>query len=261
MGHTGTLDPIATGVLPIFYGKATKAIKYLKNTDKEYLAGFKLGVKTDTKDFTGRVIKQEKSSIQKKEWEEALKKFIGKIEQTPPMYSAVKVNGVALYKLARQGKRVDRPKRTVYIFKIKSIKFDEKKQEGIIQIFCSSGTYIRSLVEDIAMSLKTFAMIVSLNRVMACGFSIKQSLSLDEVKILKERDILNRYVLPVDFIFKELKSIELDQNLEKKFLNGVVFKLKERLKEKSLVRVYAGGRFLGVAKNEDESLKVEKIFV
>ena len=260
MGHAGTLDPIATGVLPVFFGKATKAIKYLKNTDKEYIAEFKLGVKTDTKDFTGNILKREKTNIKKEEWEEALRKFVGEIEQIPPMYSAVKVDGVALYKLARQGKSVNRPKRNVYIFKIESVKFNEQKQEGVVKICCSSGTYIRTLIEDIAMSLKTVAVIVSLKRVMACGFCLNESLSLDEIKIFKEQNILDKHMLPVEFIFKELKKIRLDNVLAKKFLNGVQVQAEEKLQDESLVRVY-NKKFLGIAKIKDGIVQIEKSFI
>ncbi len=247
--------------MPVFYGKATKAINFLQDKDKTYLAKFKLGVKTDTKDITGEILKEEKSSVKKKEFEKVLELFLGKIFQIPPMYSAVKVSGVALYKLARQGKVVERKEREVLIYSLKCLEFDEKKQEGILEVFCSSGTYIRTLVEDIALKLGTYGVLLELERTKACGFSIDESLKIEEVKRLKEEENLEKYVKTIDEIFRDLGKISLSLKEQEKFLNGVRLKIEgmENFKEKDMVRVY-GEKFLGLAHNEDGFLKIDRIF-
>lgn len=247
--------------MPVFYGKATKAINFLQDKDKEYVARFKLGVKTDTKDITGKILKEEKSSVLKEELEKVLGLFIGKIYQIPPMYSAVKVSGVALYKLARQGKVVERKKRKVLIYSLKCLEFDEKNQEGVLKIFCSSGTYIRTLVEDISLKLGTYGVLLELERTKACGFSIEESLKIEEVKKLKEEERLEKYIKTIEEIFKNLREVRLNSKEQEKFLNGVRLKVDEmkNFKEKEMVRV-CGEKFLGLAHNENGFLKIERVF-
>ena len=177
------------------------------------------------------------------------------------MYSAVKVSGVALYKLARQGKVVERKEREVLIYSLKCLEFDEEKQEGILEVFCSSGTYIRTLVEDIALKLGTYGVLLELERTKACGFSIDESLKIEEVKRLKEEEKLEKYVKTIDEIFRDLGKISLSLKEQEKFLNGVRLKIEgmENFKEKDMVRVY-GEKFLGLAHNEDGFLKIDRIF-
>lgn len=247
--------------MPIFYGKATKAINFLQDKDKEYIARFKLGVKTDTKDITGEILKEEESSVLKEELEKVLELFVGKIFQIPPMYSAVKVSGVALYKLARKGEVVERKEREVLIYSLKCLEFDEKKQEGVLKVFCSSGTYIRTLVEDIALKLGTYGVLLELERTKACGFSIEESLKIEEVKRLQQEEKLEKYIKTIDEIFKDLGEINLNLKEQEKFLNGVMLKINDlkKFKEKEMVRVY-GEKFLGLAHNENGFLKIDRIF-
>lgn len=156
VGHTGTLDPLATGVLPILLGDATKLSDYLMDHDKEYIAVLKLGQKTDTADSEGKVIEEKiVPNINIKNVEEVMSTFIGEIQQIPPMYSAIKVNGKKLYDLARQGKEIERKSRTVKIYSINNIKLDEENDEIEFIVNCSKGTYIRTLCEDIAEKLNT----------------------------------------------------------------------------------------------------------
>ena len=259
VGHSGTLDPIATGVLPIFFGKATKAISHIQNTDKEYFAKFRFGVKTDTKDITGEVIKEEKSFVLKESLEEILKFFVGEILQKPPMYSAVKVNGVALYKLARRGEVIERAKRLVKIYGLKCLEFDEEKQEGFLQIFCSSGTYVRTLIEDIAFKLNTYGVLLNLQRTMACGFHLKDCLDLEYIETLKREKKLKFHIILIEDLFKGLEKIELSLKEQKSFLNGVKIPLKISRKENEMFSVY-GEKFLGIAKSEKGFLKIIRFF-
>ncbi len=259
MGHTGTLDPIATGVLPVFFGNATKAISFLQNTDKEYLATLKFGVKTNTKDLTGKILVEEKTNVKKDELAKILKSFIGEVEQTPPMFSAVKFNGVALYKLARKGETVKRKKRIVKIHSLELIEFNEKEQTAKFKVLCSSGTYVRSLIEDVAKKLGTVAVMTSLKRTMACGFFLKECFSLKELESLKEKNELNLAFKPVEDIFLNLKRVNISLKEKEKLLNGEKIKIEEKIKENELVRVYKE-EFLGIASFKEGFLCVNKIF-
>ena len=257
MGHSGTLDPMAVGVLPIFLNKATKAIKYLKNTDKEYLAEFMLGIKTDTKDITGKILEKEKSFVEKEQLIECLNFFKGEIFQMPPMYSAVKVNGVSLYKLARKGITVKRKKRAVKIYNLSCVEFSQQKQTGVLKISCSSGTYVRSLIEDLAKKLKTIGVLTNLKRTKACGFCLKNSLTLNEVETKKEQ--INYLITPIEEIFSNLNSLKLSLNEQKAFLNGAKLQFKTNEEKGSFFKVY-GTDFLGLGVLKDGFLKVEKNF-
>ncbi len=259
MGHSGTLDPIATGVLPIFFGKATKVISFLQNTDKEYVARFKFGVETDTKDYTGKVIKTTKKVILKKELEEKIKEFKGKIWQTPPMYSAVKVNGKPLYLLARKGEVVERKKRQIFIYSLKCVDFNETSQEGELKVLCSSGTYIRSLICDLAKALESFGVLTELKRTKACGFCLNECLTLEEVKNLKEKEMLELKIYDKEYPFLNLKKIVLDELQAKQFMNGVKIKIKKPAEE-NMFRIYYKN-FIGFAHYEDGFLKADRVFV
>lgn len=259
MGHCGTLDPLAVGVLPIFLNKATKAIKYLKNTDKEYLAEFKFGIKTDTKDITGKILKEQKAFVEKKDLINCLNFFKGEIFQTPPMYSAVKVNGVSLYKLARKGIVVKRKKRLVKIYNLSCVCFNSKTQLGVLKISCSSGTYVRSLVEDLAAKLNTFAVLTNLKRTKACGFFLEKSFSLKEVEKNYKDKKINELIIPIEEIFSNLNSLKLGLNQQKAFLNGAILKFKTNEKKAGFFKVY-GTEFLGIGVLKDGFLKVEKNF-
>ena len=178
-GHTGTLDPMATGVLPILLGKATRAASLLEDTSKEYRAEFAFGYATDTQDSTGEVLARSDVRVTKDALLAALPHFRGNILQEPPMYSAVRKDGKRLYELARQGITVEREKRPVTIETLECIRFDEASQTGALEVRCSKGTYIRTLCADIAAALGTYGVMTALRRTSACGFSLEDAVPLD----------------------------------------------------------------------------------
>lgn len=235
VGHIGTLDPMATGVLPILLGECTKLSDYLINHDKQYIAVLKLGKKTTTGDSEGEIIEEkEVPSLSKEILNEVISKFIGEIEQIPPMYSAIKINGEKLYNLARQGKEVERKPRKVKIYSIDNIKI--QKDEIEFRVECSKGTYIRTLCEDIAESMHTCGYMKSLRRTRVGEFSLN-----DVGRCISIEEVLNKkpeYVL---------KNNELD-----KLLNGV--KIQVQLQD-GLVRIYNERKFIGVGEVEKNKLK------
>lgn len=249
VGHTGTLDPNATGVLPILIGNATKISKYLVEHSKTYIATLKLGEKTDTGDNEGNVIEKayEFNNITKNKIEEVLKGFIGKQTQTPPMYSAIKVDGKKLYEYAREGKTIKVNPREIQIYSIKLFSFN-KKDEIIFEVECSKGTYIRTLCEDIAKKLGTIGYMKELERTKVNEFSIENSIKIDELT----PNIIESKLITIDRIFKENKRINLDNRKLELFLNGVqlTYKLKD-----GLYRVYNESSFIGLGTVKNELLK------
>lgn len=217
IGHTGTLDPIATGVLVLCVGKATKIAEILTSAEKEYIAEVMLGVSTDTLDNTGKILFEENITLSKDEIEKSLNKMLGFYEQEVPIYSAVKINGKKLYEYAREEKNVELPKRMVEIKKIKLIsepKYENGKTIFKFKCLVSKGTYIRSLIRDIALKLNTVGIMTSLNRIKQGDFSIEQSYNLEQIKnndfkLLKIEECLNQY-----------KIVTVDSFLETKIKNG-----------------------------------------
>ncbi len=203
VGHTGTLDPMATGVLPILLGKATRCAPFLEDTNKEYQAQFQLGTATDTQDSTGNVVAVSEHKVTRQELEQVLPQFRGEILQLPPMYSAVQKDGQRLYVLARQGIEVEREKRPVTIFKCELVSFDENTQTGTLCVACSKGTYIRTLCHDIGTALGACGMMTALRRTIACGFTLEQTIPLQKAKqIIEQGGTLQDRVLPIDSIFR-----------------------------------------------------------
>ena len=182
IGHTGTLDPMATGVLPLLIGRAAKAADLLPDTDKEYMAGFRLGERFDTGDVTGKIIETSPARASEGDLLRALERFRGDIMQTPPMYSAVSVGGQRLYKLARQGIEIEREPRPVHIGRLELASFDEKEQRGTLAVACSKGTYIRALIEDIARAAGTLGVMTALRRTKACGFTVRAAVTLEDLR-------------------------------------------------------------------------------
>ena len=220
IGHAGTLDPMATGVLPILIGKATKVQSILPDETKEYVAEFKLGIKSDTQDITGNIIEEKPCNIKKEDVKKVSDNFIGDIKQIPPMYSAVKQNGKRLYDLARQGIEVERRERSIKIYKLELISFLEKTQEAKILVGCSKGTYIRTLCVDIGDKLDCGAVLTSLRRTLACSFSIKDSITLDEAKRLASEKILFEKLIPVEKIFDCYPRVFVTEAQANRFING-----------------------------------------
>lgn len=215
VGHSGTLDPMATGVLPVFLGKATKSIQYFANGDKEYLAEMTLGIKTDTGDAEGVTLTRvnlndnsaaniplpEGEGMRVRAVEEKLKKYIGEIEQVPPMYSAVKINGQRLYKLARKGIEIERPARKVTIHKIELLNYEDGENSKVtIDVHCSKGTYIRQLVVDIGDDLGCGAHLSKLVRTYAHPFHITQALNMETIVTLAGLKRLESVIIPVDSV-------------------------------------------------------------
>ena len=181
LGHAGTLDPMATGVLPVFVGKATKACDILPDTKKAYIAGFKLGMTTDTLDITGKVLEQKQANVSREQLEGIKAQFVGEITQLPPMYSAVKVDGKRLYQLAREGKTVERTPRKCVVHSIEITAFDEALQQGTLEISCEKGTYVRTVIDDMGQALGVGAVMTSLVRTYSGGFDIESCLTIDEI--------------------------------------------------------------------------------
>ena len=225
VGHTGTLDPLATGVLPILVGDATKLSKYLIEHDKIYIAKVVLGERRTTGDLEGEVIETKDtdiSKIKKEEIEELLKSFLGESKQVPSIYSAIKVNGKKLYEYAREGKEVEVPERTIFIKNIRLLNIDNDDNSFEYEVEVSKGTYIRTLSEDIAKKLGTVGYLSNLRRIKVDKFDIDQSVTLEELEENKDNDeFKNKYLLKTEDVFKDLKVIILNRRKEELFLNGV----------------------------------------
>lgn len=240
VGHTGTLDPMATGVLPLLIGKGTLCSKYLINHDKVYKVQLTLGVKTDTADSEGSIIEEKKvpqEAFKKKRIEEVLETFLGKQEQIPPMYSAIKVKGKKLYEYARKGQAVEVQPRLIEIYKIKLLKINRKEKQIEFQVACSKGTYIRSLCEDIAEKIGTVGYMSKLNRVQVGNFSIEQAISIEQ---LEEGEIP---YITIEEIFSDRQEILLEKQRLQPFFNGVKLTMK---KPDGVYRIYCNQQFIGI---------------
>lgn len=257
VGHTGTLDPMATGVLPICIGKATKVCDMLTVTDKCYIAKIKLGVTTDTQDVTGNILTQSDKKVTAEEFENAAKSFIGEIEQIPPMFSAIKKDGKKLYELARKGITVEREPRKITIHNIEILDTDLENSFAYIKVYCSKGTYIRTLCEDIGNMLGVGGTLAELRRVNSGGFDICDCHTTEE---LQNADDISQFILPVDSVFSEYKKIVLSEELAEKLKNGIRIRYKDLDCDKKY-RIYShDGEFLAVSDYNGIELVTEKTF-
>ena len=260
-GHTGTLDPMATGVLPVAVGNATRFIDLLPSHDKGYRASFRLGTTTDTLDVTGTVLTTSDNIPDEEEVKKAITHFTGTIEQLPPMYSAIKKDGKRLYELARQGIEVEREKRTVTIYNCGFVSFENG--EYTIDVKCSKGTYIRSLISDIGEMLGCGAVMTRLRRTLSNGFSIEEAHTEDE---LKGAEDISAYIIPVDKALEAYPAIKVSEAQAKRFRNGGELD-SARLHAKltpSLYRVYSpDNKFLGLGeyRENETNLFVKRVFV
>ena len=211
IGHTGTLDPMATGVLPILIGNATKAQSLLPESDKEYEATFSFGITTDTLDITGKVLSQTESNVKSEDLEAVLPQFRGDIMQLPPMYSAVSKDGVRLYELARKGLVTEREARPITVYKLDLLNFDEQLQSAQILVKCSKGTYIRSICDDIGQALGCGAVMTSLRRVTACGYTLDDAITLEKAKELSENGMLEEYLRPTESVLRVIRQLKLQR--------------------------------------------------
>lgn len=258
IGHSGTLDPMATGVLPVFVGRATKAIDIIPDRKKEYAAGFSLGFSTDTLDITGNITERSGAKASEEEVRRALSGFIGKITQIPPMYSAVRVGGKRLYDLAREGKTVERPPREIEIFSLELSEFDGESGSGKIEMCCSKGTYVRTLIDDLGRKLGTLGTMTSLVRTYSQGFSLGECIGIEEfAEAFSERG--GKALLSVERCFEEYPKIELSAAQERMFKSGVRLDGK-RIRGFSGDGVYRaeGSEFLGLAEAADREVRVLK---
>lgn len=257
VGHTGTLDPLAQGVLPILIGKGTQCSKYLVNHDKKYCVELKLGKRTETLDAEGKIIEEKEipqnmlEQSNKSNIEKTLKTFEGEIEQKPPIYSAIKVKGKKLYEYARKGQEVEIPTRkiTIYSIELKQI----KKEENIIifDVSCSKGTYIRTLCEDIAKKLNTIGYMQNLLRIQVGEFNIKDSITLT-MENKTDLENIEKNIITIEKIFSKYPKVNIEQSKIKHFLNGV--KITQKL-EDGIYRIYTNNKFIGTGTIKEKLLK------
>ncbi|MBR3972255.1 MAG: tRNA pseudouridine(55) synthase TruB [Ruminococcus sp.] len=269
IGHCGTLDPNATGVLPVLLGRAAKAQDILPNHDKSYIAEFVLGKVTDTLDIWGEVIKEEKTSVTKDRLLSVFPNFTGEIEQIPPMYSAVQVNGQRLYDLARKGIEVERKPRRITVYSLELLEFEEQTQRGKIKVACSKGTYIRTLIDDIAKRLCIGGCMTSLVRDSACGFELSDAYTLDELRELSEKGDLEKALLSTESLFVRYEEICVSAPQAKRFANGGaldakrIHKKPELMSDGGIYRIKSRDNvFMGLAiyKADEGEIKVYKQF-
>lgn len=260
-GHTGTLDPMATGVLPVAVGHATRFIELIPSHDKGYRASFRLGETTDTLDITGTTLSVYDDIPEEKDVISVFDRFRGEIDQLPPMYSAIQVDGKRLYDLARQGIEVERETRRVTIYELNYV--GHNGNEYTIDVKCSKGTYIRTLIDDIGKALGCGAVMTSLRRTLSNGFTIEDAHTEDE---LKSAENPADFLIPVDKVLAAYPSIKVSDAQAKRFRNGGELdaaRLHTSLRE-SFYRVYSyDGSFLGLGeyKNGDNSLRVKRVYI
>ncbi|WP_051539972.1 tRNA pseudouridine(55) synthase TruB [Ruminococcus sp. FC2018] len=264
LGHAGTLDPMAEGVLPVFVGKATKACDILPDTKKVYTAGFRLGVTTDTLDITGKVLSEDAGDVTAQQLEKVREQFVGEITQLPPMYSAVKVDGKRLYQLAREGKTAQRTPRKCLVHSIEIILYDEKTREGEMTISCEKGTYVRTIIDDMGSAIGTGAVMTSLVRTYSGGFDIKDCLTIEQIEDICARGRLSEAMMPVEKAFEMYGEIHLDRRLTGLYKNGVKLyrrQVKTDTPAENTFRVFGSeGSFLGLAAFKDDMLTSVKNF-
>ena len=254
IGHGGTLDPMATGVLPIFVGRATRAVEFFEHAEKEYLAGLRLGVQTDTQDLTGEIVAQRPVSVTREQVQAALEGFLGVQEQLPPMYSAVKIGGKKLYELARQGKTVERKPRQIELLELELLSGENADWQ--FRVRCSKGTYVRTLCHDIGQALGCGGCMSSLRRTKAGGYGLDRAVTMEEIISMDDPAAC---LLPVDSVFDRLPRVTVHENQLRAIYNGAAVKA-SGLADGSY-RVYApDGTFLMVGLAEGGTLKTVKSF-
>ena len=251
VGHTGTLDPLATGVLPLLIGKGTLCSKYLMNHDKTYKVVLKLGIKKSTGDEEGEIIQEEtvdEELLDESNVKTVLGSFLGEQEQIPPIYSAIKVNGKKLYEYARKGQQVEIEPRKITIYDIKLLKIDKASFEIQFEVSCSKGTYIRSLCEDIAERIGTVGYMKELQRTRVGTFTIEQSVLVEDLN----KENVEKHIITIEKLFENLENIELNERKLQLFLNGV--KLSVDLKD-GIYKIYSNEQFIGIGVVKDKLLK------
>lgn len=257
IGHSGTLDPMATGLLVVFIGRATRAVEFAEAHEKEYHAGLRLGMVTDTQDVTGTVLEQCDCSVSREKLEAVLPRFRGEIQQIPPMYSAIKVQGKKLYEIARKGGEVERKPRPVTISKLEVT--GEEHGDYLLDVVCSKGTYIRTLCHDIGGALGVGGTMSALRRVRAGQFSLENAYTLEQVQHAADAGRAEELLLPVDALFSEYPAVALTAKGEKRCRVGNDYPVPETAG--GICRVYGGdGAFLALARAEQGIGKTIKSF-
>ncbi len=259
VGHTGTLDPLAQGVLPILIGKGTQCAKYLNNHDKSYYVELALGKRTTTLDEEGEMIEEREvpeELLKTIKIEAVLQQFIGKIKQTPPMYSAIKVKGKKLYEYARKGQTVDIPTREITIYRIALEKVNAKEKMIAFEVDCSKGTYMRTLCEDIAKQLGTIGYMKNLIRLKVGNFDYQTAVPLQELQ--ENPNQIAKHMISIEKMFQNVPAIDLQEKQLRLFLNGVEL-TNQNLD--GMYRVYQASQFIGIRNNSQKSIKTRYNFI
>lgn len=263
-GHTGTLDPMATGVLPVMFGGATRFLNFLPDSDKGYRATFKLGMTTDTLDITGEVTSQSEVAVNVNDVKNAMRDFVGVIDQIPPMFSAKSVDGVRLYDLAREGKTVEREACKVEIKSLDLVSFDDNEHIYQIDVLCSKGTYIRSLIDDIGKKLGCGAVMTELCRTKAMGFDLSNCVTLAELQERKDSGKgFDDVLIDIERMFDCYKKVRVSPAQSTRFFNGGaldVNRVQKNIMPDEICAVYSDkNEFLGLGQRQGEELKVLRI--
>lgn len=263
-GHTGTLDPMATGVLPVMFGGATRFLNFLPDSDKGYRATFKLGMTTDTLDITGEVTSQSEVAVNSTDVKNAMRDFVGVIDQIPPMFSAKSVDGVRLYDLAREGKTVEREACKVEIKELELVAFDETEHIYQIDVLCSKGTYIRSLIDDIGKKLGCGAVMTELVRTKAMGFDLSDCVTLAELQERKDSGKgFDDVLIDIERMFDCYKKVRVSPAQSTRFFNGGALdinRVQKNIMPDEICAVYSDkNEFLGLGQRQVEELKVLRV--
>lgn len=267
IGHTGTLDPNATGVLPLCIGKGTRISEYLLDVDKEYIGELTLGIATDTQDIYGKIIDYSTKKVSEADIRSAFNRFVGEIEQVPPMYSALKKGGKKLYELAREGIVVERPPRKVKIYDLKIYNIIDNKKI-VFYVKCSRGTYIRTLCHDIGELLGTYGYMSYLIRTGVGNFNIKDSYSIDYIKSLN-RSELESIICPIDRSISHMGALFVENRFYNNLINGNILPMENNIIDSyqinSPIRIYCKDTFVGIGriiiKNRVPNIKMDKVLV
>ena len=257
VGHGGTLDPMATGVLPIFIGRATRAAEFLESAEKEYVAGLRLGVVTDTQDTSGNILETHPVAVTREEVQAALRQFLGPIEQIPPMYSAIKINGQKLYELARRGQEVERKPRSITIHELELL--EGADADYLLRVRCSKGTYVRTLCHDLGRALGCGGCMSSLRRTRAGSFTLSQAVTMQQVLNFAAEQAPQQLLMPVDAVFSMHPPLIVTMGQAAKLKNGA--QIKDWQFRPGTYRVYAeNGEFLLLGRVENGGLTTIKSF-
>ncbi len=257
LGHGGTLDPMATGVLPVFIGNAAKAADIMPDTSKSYLADFRLGFTSDTQDVWGNVKECSDKNVSYDELQDILPEFRGRIMQIPPMYSAVQVNGRRLYDLARQGIEVERKPREIEVTTLEIFRYDPETREGILEIDCGKGTYVRTLINDIGERLGVGGIMTGLVRDSSGGFIYNECYTFEQIQQASDEGRIEELIVPIDRVFSSYPAVRLNEAQTRMYRCGVrldLTRVRDIRPDKDDYRIYGfDGAFIGTAKADREN--------